>query len=535
MASTSTSRGEAQRIEYDGRADQVRFIGQAVLRRYRGSTLSDETAGGLIVYDNQAEVFRVDGGPASASAANPSGRVRATLAPRSQVLPQPGKPVTLQPSGSVGEQAVSAPVVSRLEARGWQKSYGSRMVVRDVSLAVQSGEVVGLLGPNGAGKTTSFYMIVGLVRVDAGQILLDGQPIENLPTIAGPTRPGATCRRRPRSSASSTSRITSAPCSSCRPRRPAAPPKPRSSAPAGPCSRVAHRAPGTTPAPALGRRRRRVEVLARWRPIRASSCSTSPLRASIRCGDRDPAHHRLPDRARHRCADHRPQRARDAGHLRPRRIISEGRVLAPRHAAEIVENPMIAPGLSRRAFPDEAPMSMKPGCRCRVSQQLALTPQLQSIRPAVAVHARDGAGSRADARREPFPRARTEEAEREQHGLGRRQSGQPGRYIQRVRASTDLVRPLAGPEGETAAASSEPAAAAGDEAGLTGARLGGRRHGRSAPTMASEGEARRRPRDDEGGASAIDLRASMSRCRTICTSRRCRCGWLTTSAPRFTT
>ncbi len=76
---------------------------------------------------------------------------------------------------------MSAPAPSRLEARGLQKSYGSRMVVRDVSLAVQSGEVVGLLGPNGAGKTTSFYMIVGLVRVDAGQILLDGQPIEDLP------------------------------------------------------------------------------------------------------------------------------------------------------------------------------------------------------------------------------------------------------------------------------------------------------------------------------------------------------------------
>jgi lipopolysaccharide export system ATP-binding protein len=76
---------------------------------------------------------------------------------------------------------LSAPAPSRLEARGLQKSYGSRMVVRDVSLAVQSGEVVGLLGPNGAGKTTSFYMIVGLVRVDAGQILLDGQPIEDLP------------------------------------------------------------------------------------------------------------------------------------------------------------------------------------------------------------------------------------------------------------------------------------------------------------------------------------------------------------------
>lgn len=94
--------GEAQRIEYDGRIDQVRFIGQAVLRRYRGTTLSDETAGGVIVYDNQTEVFRVDGGPASASPANPSGRVRATLAPRSQAEAQPGKPMSLQPSGGIG-------------------------------------------------------------------------------------------------------------------------------------------------------------------------------------------------------------------------------------------------------------------------------------------------------------------------------------------------------------------------------------------------------------------------------------------------
>lgn len=94
--------GEAQRIEYDGRADQVKFIGQAVLRRYRGTSLSDETAGSVIVYDNQTEVFRVDGGPASASSSNPSGRVRATLAPRSQAEAQPGKPVTLQPSSGLG-------------------------------------------------------------------------------------------------------------------------------------------------------------------------------------------------------------------------------------------------------------------------------------------------------------------------------------------------------------------------------------------------------------------------------------------------
>ena len=71
--------------------------------------------------------------------------------------------------------------LSRLVATGLQKSFGSRKVVRDVSLAVQSGEVVGLLGPNGAGKTTSFYMIVGLVRADAGEIAIDGQPIEHMP------------------------------------------------------------------------------------------------------------------------------------------------------------------------------------------------------------------------------------------------------------------------------------------------------------------------------------------------------------------
>jgi len=69
----------------------------------------------------------------------------------------------------------------RLEAHHLQKSYGSRKVVHDVSISVQKGEVVGLLGPNGAGKTTSFYMIVGLVRADAGGITLDGQPIERLP------------------------------------------------------------------------------------------------------------------------------------------------------------------------------------------------------------------------------------------------------------------------------------------------------------------------------------------------------------------
>jgi len=68
-----------------------------------------------------------------------------------------------------------------LEATGLRKSYGVRTVVKDVHLSVRSGEVVGLLGPNGAGKTTSFYMIVGLVRADAGEIRIAGQRVERLP------------------------------------------------------------------------------------------------------------------------------------------------------------------------------------------------------------------------------------------------------------------------------------------------------------------------------------------------------------------
>ncbi|UUX95863.1 LPS export ABC transporter ATP-binding protein [Aquabacterium sp. J223] len=74
-----------------------------------------------------------------------------------------------------------AQVLSRLEAEGLQKRYGSRQVVKDVHVSVGAGEVVGLLGPNGAGKTTSFYMIVGLVRADAGEIRIDGAPVQDRP------------------------------------------------------------------------------------------------------------------------------------------------------------------------------------------------------------------------------------------------------------------------------------------------------------------------------------------------------------------
>src|SRR5437899_1052297 len=70
--------------------------------------------------------------------------------------------------------------MSQLRVDGLKKRYSSRVVVKDVSLEVSSGEVVGLLGPNGAGKTTCFYMIVGLIAVDDGGIQLDGKEISHL-------------------------------------------------------------------------------------------------------------------------------------------------------------------------------------------------------------------------------------------------------------------------------------------------------------------------------------------------------------------
>jgi len=71
--------------------------------------------------------------------------------------------------------------INTLDVRGLRKAYKGRDVVKDVTLQIESGEVIGLLGPNGAGKTTSFYMIVGLVKSDAGEILMDGQNLARLP------------------------------------------------------------------------------------------------------------------------------------------------------------------------------------------------------------------------------------------------------------------------------------------------------------------------------------------------------------------
>lgn len=71
--------------------------------------------------------------------------------------------------------------MSELVVENLRKSYKTRTVVQDISLRLNSGEVVGLLGPNGAGKTTSFYMMVGLVALDEGRILLDGIDLSHAP------------------------------------------------------------------------------------------------------------------------------------------------------------------------------------------------------------------------------------------------------------------------------------------------------------------------------------------------------------------
>lgn len=98
-----TIEGQAERLEYDGKGDVVRFVGNATVRRMRGAVVADEVSGALIVYDNTAEVFSVSGGAASPT--NPSGRVRAVLTPREAAsAPADGASAPLlKPASRLGE------------------------------------------------------------------------------------------------------------------------------------------------------------------------------------------------------------------------------------------------------------------------------------------------------------------------------------------------------------------------------------------------------------------------------------------------
>jgi lipopolysaccharide export system protein LptA len=104
-----TVEGTADRIEFDGRADTLRFVGNGAVRRLRAGTVADEITGERILWDNTAEVFRVEGGAVSAT--NPGGRVRAVLSPRGDAAASaPAVPVPpLQPSRQLGERNPAPP------------------------------------------------------------------------------------------------------------------------------------------------------------------------------------------------------------------------------------------------------------------------------------------------------------------------------------------------------------------------------------------------------------------------------------------
>ncbi|UYO44505.1 LPS export ABC transporter ATP-binding protein [Rhodopseudomonas palustris] len=104
----------------------------------------------------------------SKSYAAPQRQPAAAAAPRRAVAPQAAAPQ-------------AAPASSYLAVHGVEKSFGTRKIVRGVSIYVRRGEAVGLLGPNGAGKTTVFYMITGLIKADNGAIELDGHDVTKLP------------------------------------------------------------------------------------------------------------------------------------------------------------------------------------------------------------------------------------------------------------------------------------------------------------------------------------------------------------------
>ncbi len=108
--------GEGEVIEYDGKADTVKFTKKAQLRRYKGATLNDEMTGGVILYDNTTDVFTIDGGVASGTPTAPGGRVRAMLTPKPEVVAP--KPATMGSSAAGGG---TGPVLKSTSTLGGDK------------------------------------------------------------------------------------------------------------------------------------------------------------------------------------------------------------------------------------------------------------------------------------------------------------------------------------------------------------------------------------------------------------------------------
>ena len=142
--------------------------------------------GEQLVYTASDGMFVLTGTPAGRPKV--AGRQRGTVTGTSLRFHSGDDSVVVSNGGESGagqrvrtETRVKNRAMKTLSTEEIGKSYGGRQVVRGVSLKIEQGEVVGLLGPNGAGKTTSFYMIVGLVRPDAGRVLADGHDISRLP------------------------------------------------------------------------------------------------------------------------------------------------------------------------------------------------------------------------------------------------------------------------------------------------------------------------------------------------------------------
>jgi len=113
--------GEGEVIEYDGRADTVKFIKKAQLRRYRGAALNDEMTGGVILYDNTTDVFTIDGSVARGTPGATAGRVRAMLTPKPEAIPGAPAATTTPGTGAATSSQQLAPVLRSTTTLGGEK------------------------------------------------------------------------------------------------------------------------------------------------------------------------------------------------------------------------------------------------------------------------------------------------------------------------------------------------------------------------------------------------------------------------------
>jgi lipopolysaccharide export system protein LptA len=169
-------------IQYFAPTERIVLIDQARVIQ-EGNTFKGEK----IVYDTASQIVQ-------------AGRATGWQCDQAAAAGRHGHPAEEETRGTAGA------LMATLKAQHLAKSYKGRQVVRDVSLTIESGQIVGLLGPNGAGKTTCFYMIVGLVRADQGRDSdRRARSSATHPCMAAPAPGSAICPRKPRSFASSAS------------------------------------------------------------------------------------------------------------------------------------------------------------------------------------------------------------------------------------------------------------------------------------------------------------------------------------------